>query len=390
MTAMEQADPGITGYQGPWVIRHTGWVVVVGSVGALVLLVVALEHPELFAKGLSRQLGAKERADVLGSGRDFGLKLVAAIGALTAGILGWGRLELAKEEREVARHTLDAQRRTLDAQRQTVDAQRLTGDAERFARAVDQMGSEKDDVVLGGLYALEALANSAEGYQSQVTEVLSAFVRQHARNRDTPSSSGEPLTRDLTVTEQGALTILGRNPSWSGRVDLSDADLRGAKLAGADLTGADLEDTKLQGAFLSGARLSGANLLGVDLSHAFLSDAYLCNAKINSADLTGAFLLKADLTGSEFNSTFLTSADLTGASFSHADLSYTKLTGADIQKANLTGANLTSADLTGANLSGADLLGAKWATDRSPIWPSGFEPPLTTQHGNVSIIDAQT
>jgi hypothetical protein len=143
MVLVERANRTDTGYRGPWVIQHAGWVAISGTVVGLILLVTSIRYPTVFAAGLSPRLGPKERADVLGAGRDAGFKLAAAAGALAAGILAWGRLDLATDERKVAHDTLDAQYQALDAQRQTLDAQRLTGDADRFARAVDQMGGEK-------------------------------------------------------------------------------------------------------------------------------------------------------------------------------------------------------------------------------------------------------
>src|SRR3954451_15130546 len=52
---------------------------------------------------------------------------------------------------------------------------------ERFTRAIDQLGDEKLDVRLGGIYALERIAEDSEGDHPQVIEVLTAYVREHAR-----------------------------------------------------------------------------------------------------------------------------------------------------------------------------------------------------------------
>ncbi len=43
---------------------------------------------------------------------------------------------------------------------------------ERFTRAVDQLGNEKLDVRLGGIYALERIARDSEDDHPQVMEVL--------------------------------------------------------------------------------------------------------------------------------------------------------------------------------------------------------------------------
>jgi hypothetical protein len=51
---------------------------------------------------------------------------------------------------------------------------------ERFTRAIDQLGHENLDVRLGGIYALERIANDSAQDRTTVTEVLTAFIRGHA------------------------------------------------------------------------------------------------------------------------------------------------------------------------------------------------------------------
>jgi hypothetical protein len=51
---------------------------------------------------------------------------------------------------------------------------------ERFTRAIDQLGSDKLDVRLGGIYALERIARDSSEDHPQVIEVLTAYVREHA------------------------------------------------------------------------------------------------------------------------------------------------------------------------------------------------------------------
>ncbi|MDY6957656.1 MAG: pentapeptide repeat-containing protein [Halobacteriota archaeon] len=84
---------------------------------------------------------------------------------------------------------------------------------------------------------------------------------------------------------------------------------------------------------------------------------------LTGADLTGAKLYRANLTGANLYRANLTGADLTGADLRYAkligaDLTDADLTGVDLKCANLSGAILTGANLTGANLSRAYLYGA--------------------------------
>jgi hypothetical protein len=52
---------------------------------------------------------------------------------------------------------------------------------ERYAKAIEQLGSDKLDVRLGGIYALERIATDSERDHPTVVEVLSAFVREHSQ-----------------------------------------------------------------------------------------------------------------------------------------------------------------------------------------------------------------
>jgi hypothetical protein len=58
---------------------------------------------------------------------------------------------------------------------------------DRYTRAVEQLGSDKLDVRLGGIYALERIAKDSERDHPTVVEVLSAFVREHSDPAHTDS-----------------------------------------------------------------------------------------------------------------------------------------------------------------------------------------------------------
>ena len=66
---------------------------------------------------------------------------------------------------------------------------------ERFTRAIDQLGSRTLDVRLGGIYALERIANDSENDRETIFAVLAAFIREHARRQSDDASGveeGEP------------------------------------------------------------------------------------------------------------------------------------------------------------------------------------------------------
>jgi hypothetical protein len=208
---------------------------------------------------------------------------------------------------------------------------------DRYTKAIEQLGSDKLDVRLGGIYALERIAVDSKRDHPTVVEVLGAFVREHSH--PTYTTSWEPTVADVlaallpgrrelavkhqpnldfsgdngpqdsapapkpTNDVQAAVTVLGRLPK---RLGVSRGNLSGALLAGASI-----REANLSGASLNGADLSGAHLERVDLSGAFLQRADLSGAQLNSADLSGAFLHGARLGGAHLSQTVgLTQAQL--------------------------------------------------------------------------------
>jgi len=245
---------------------------------------------------------------------------------------------------------------------------------ERYTKAIEQLGFDKLDVRLGGIYALERIAVDSKRDHPTVVEVLGAFVREHSHpthaapeptlaqvlsaflggdgepaaghqpNGGTGKESGSP--RRPATDVQAAVAVLGRLPQQSG---VRRGDLTCALLAGARLNEANLSGARLNGADLSGARLDRA-----DLSDARLNGADLSGAELNRADLSDARLLKWS------SDRWPPPSDPSlGANLSGARLYYANLSGAKLDEANLSGAVLQGANLSGAVLNGADLSGAQ-------------------------------
>jgi HAMP domain-containing protein len=67
---------------------------------------------------------------------------------------------------------------------------------DRFTRAVDQLGKTgQPEITIGGIYALERTARDSPGDQITIAEVLTAYVRHHARwppRPDQPDASAGP------------------------------------------------------------------------------------------------------------------------------------------------------------------------------------------------------
>jgi hypothetical protein len=201
---------------------------------------------------------------------------------------------------------------------------------ERFAKAMEQLGSEKIEVKLGAIYTLEGIAEDSEKDQWTIMEILTAFVRKNAPIKEEYHLQDQENIQKLPklgLDIQACLTIIGErkypDPLYK-RLDLTDvniskanlteANLKKANLIKVNLIGADLIGANLSGAYLIGANLSGANLFianltGADLSKANLTRASLRQANFTEADLTGAYRVEPDL----ITKVLLTEADLAGA-----------------------------------------------------------------------------
>jgi hypothetical protein len=173
---------------------------------------------------------------------------------------------------------------------------------DRYGKAIEQLGSEKLDVRIGGIYALERVASDSARDHPAVMEVLTAFIREHSYEQwpppDRPASypPGERTRPDV----QAALTVIGR------------------RLVKRDIRPMDLSNTNLVGADLNRSNLAGASLTCAVLTHAILVNAILANADIVLTDLTKASLAGADLTDAILLGVKLAGADLTGADLTGA------------------------------------------------------------------------
>jgi hypothetical protein len=207
---------------------------------------------------------------------------------------------------------------------------------DRFTKAVEQLGSDKVDVRLGGIYSLERLARNSRTDRTLIFEVLSAYVRTHARPAKGCGDFSTPA-----VDVQAAATVIGRRDRPAPRSE--KIDLRGACLA----------NVILDAAYLDGAMLDAANLNGAWWPSVSLVDASLETTTMQGAKFTGG--------------------NLTGADLRMTNLSYASLEHADFTRAKLNAADLSSATLVGANLTGTHL--EKIFYDATTQWPQGFTPP---------------
>jgi hypothetical protein len=264
---------------------------------------------------------------------------------LGAGVVAAGALVFTARNFALSRRMLQV---TEHGQRRSFELTEQAQVTDRYTKAIEQLGSDKLDIRVGGIYALERIALDSPRDHPTIVEVLSTFVREHSRKQQPIGGSVEQHSRanrpdgkqQLEADIEAAVTVLCRREKKH--------DTRSINLAGADIPGANLNLASLEG-----VNLTGANLTGASFNSAWLMNATLTGANLTRASLDSAWLMNADLTGAN-----LTRAELTLAIFTHANL-----TDANLNGANLTNARLDSAELTNATLTGANLDGVRW---RSP------------------------
>ncbi|MFP3867872.1 MAG: pentapeptide repeat-containing protein [Desulfobacteraceae bacterium] len=224
--------------------------------------------------------------------------------------------------------------RRITATEKTVELTREGQVTERFTRAIEQLGSDRLEIRLGGIYALERIAWDSERDHWPIMEVLTAYVREHAswppktpEEQPTESIESQPTGEKEQQPEpkppidiQAILTVIGRrNPDFAQR-KLKPLDLRGTDLRGTYLVGANLQKAFLSEANLQKAVLRGANLQRANFSKANLQQAFFVSANLQEAWLFGANLKEAWLFGANVQKTYLREANMQQADLRKADL----------------------------------------------------------------------
>jgi hypothetical protein len=317
--------------------RQRMWLILALPLAAVIIYLLIWYGPDVLARHDVGNVTGPLRALRLQQARDAARGRLLTLGA---GLFAAGALYFTGRNFRVARQTLE-----VTEQGQVTD---------RYTKAIEQLGSEKLDVRIGGIYALERIGHDSARDHPTVMEVLSEFIRAHSREPLTPGGTPEGKTRRDV---QAAVAVIGRR---TAERDIRVFDLHGVFLAEAILDNANITSRGSEQDSVKNANPS-AYLGGVDFSRATLKDANLVGASLVDAKFIGANLTRAKLTDADLTDADLTPADPTGPNFIRADL-----TGAD-----LTGADLTGAKLTYAKLTGTDLTGAVWSHDAEP--PADWE-----------------
>jgi uncharacterized protein YjbI with pentapeptide repeats len=282
---------------------------------------------------------------------------------------------------------------------------------DRFTKAIEKLGAKEIEFKLGGIYALEKIAqDDPDGYYFTVMDVLTAYVRNHASYQESSLDKKQPavqivsapnsiasenknstddkaISTDKPLAEiQVVLSVIGRcfgklkdeekqriltqekEDESEHRIDLTNSNLEKVKLNKSDFSKADLSGAVLNQAILDHPNLNKADLSDAKLNDAILNDAQLFETIFNNAELNrvtfinaksnGAYFEFAKLNNAKLNQATLNNAHFYKAQFNEAYLSKTILIGADFSNAILNKATLNEANLSNAKLNDADFSNA--------------------------------
>jgi uncharacterized protein YjbI with pentapeptide repeats len=286
--------------------------------------------------------------------------LVQALGLITAGVAGAIGIYITWRGQSQAREAQDENQRTTQAQLENAQEElRITQQGqitERFTRSIDQLGNKNLEIRLGGIYALQRIANESEDDYEPIVEILTAYIRNYS-----------PRTSNLTLPAadiKATVAVLARLLVRRGHRGEDPLHLVPVELAGTNLKEANfqvinrpvnLERANFQEALLSNAGFGDTNLFYASFERADLREGNLLGANLGSghlqeADLEHADLRETNLEFADFRNATLREAGLYGANLTQADLRDAVLQGADLRDALFGGTLLQGADLKGADL----------------------------------------
>lgn len=208
--------------------------------------------------------------------------------------------------------------RGIIADRQAKAAQRSLLN-ERYQKGAEMLGNDTLSVRLGGIYALQRLAEEyPKEYHIQIMELFCQFARYPVKDENMEGEQGKGMLHPRADV-QAVMNAIGNR------------DEKRIKIEKENSFRLDLSDVKLQGynMFLANWSRLPSNKEQFNPSSEFLRDPNFSNVHFMRADLSHASLIGANFSGSQF-----LLADLSSVSFSQANLS-----GAYFLKANLSGAS---------------------------------------------------
>jgi hypothetical protein len=154
-------------------------------------------------------------------------------------------IERRRQELETERYALEQRRQELEHRRTDHDRERVAD--ERFARSIELLGNEGDQVRVGALHALADLAKARASYTQIVLDVMCAYLRRPFDHPDFADLRAERVTgldrgaaeRERQV-RRTAQVLIGDLLPTASTVSTEDAPVYDLDLHGATLEYFDL------------------------------------------------------------------------------------------------------------------------------------------------------
>jgi hypothetical protein len=219
---------------------------------------------------------------------------------------------------------------------------------DRISKAVEQLGSERADTSLGGIYELARIADDSDRDHWTIIQILTAYMERHAQLPAVKAATLQALcdpsgyydrSETPDYNTQAVANVLrtrnSKNELPDQHLSIVHANLRRSELSGADLRGARFIGDDMIGGILAGATFGEGSRLNFSL----LNHANLSGAHLDHAQLQNTCLVRAQVTGTDFSYSHLEHADLRnavdadGTDFTGAFMDGTDLRWADLQKA---------------------------------------------------------
>lgn len=210
--------------------------------------------------------GSKELIDVQNEYRKIFVQIIGGIAIL------YGLYLTARRTKAIE----DTSRSQFEALKISEEGQ-IT---ERFTRAVEQLGSGKLELRLGGIYALERIARDSAKDHLTVMEVLTAFLKEHTkiskekkqqdrenRIKKKPSEYNIEEIESLPTDIQTAITVIGRR-KWievevkeKWYLEFYDLNIQRASFIGANLHEAEFLACRSSGSTILECQSSESKVL---------------------------------------------------------------------------------------------------------------------------------
>jgi uncharacterized protein YjbI with pentapeptide repeats len=271
----------------PW------WWAVVAAVAVGVAIWMSTWWLLAQTHGLHGAEEAQARMDAIKAGLSVGAGIGGAVALLVALRRQWLSERDQAHREDVAQQTQAHSDRLAAAAELDAAERRIT---ELYIAAVNQLGSDKAAVRLGGLYALERLAQSNQGHRQTIVDVICAYLRMPAPQaepavgtrwaEEREASPQEAHRREELQVRKTAQRILAahlRDETYADQrangppPDTFWAEINTIDLAGAHLVDFGLVDCRVDVLNFNGATFTGESVFrGLSCDLAFFQGATFC------------------------------------------------------------------------------------------------------------------